>query len=94
MIRKRLFLAMPYGKPLRVYASLLLIALSWWGVAAARSSLVMRNLESEGMPMLYVAPRNTQKIPGVLIAHGYAGSKQLMLGYAHVLAHAGYIKSG
>ncbi len=81
MIRKRLLLAI---------ASLLLIALSWWGVAAARSSLVMRNLESEGMPMLYVAPRNTQKIPGVLIAHGYAGSKQLMLGYAHVLAHAGY----
>lgn len=29
-------------------------------------------------------------MPGVLIAHGYAGSKQLMLSYAHVLARAGY----
>ena len=39
--------------------------------------------------MLYVAPQK-DKIPGVLVAHGFAGSKQLMLGYAHVLAHAGY----
>src|SRR3712207_5687642 len=30
------------------------------------------------------------EIPGVLVAHGFAGSKQLMLGYGHVLAHAGY----
>lgn len=29
-------------------------------------------------------------MPGVLVAHGFAGSKQLMLGYAHTLAHAGY----
>nr|WP_242042601.1 alpha/beta fold hydrolase [Leptolyngbya sp. FACHB-541] len=25
-----------------------------------------------------------------MVAHGFAGSKQLMLGYGHVLAHAGY----
>ncbi|NEQ24957.1 MAG: alpha/beta hydrolase, partial [Microcoleus sp. SIO2G3] len=81
MNRKRLLLAI---------AALLLIAFSWWGVITARTGLVVRRLEREGVPMLYVAPRNAQKIPGVLIAHGYAGSKQLMLGYAHVLAHAGY----
>jgi pimeloyl-ACP methyl ester carboxylesterase len=40
--------------------------------------------------MLYLAPRNQARIPGVLIAHGFAGSKQLMLGYGYVLAHAGY----
>ncbi len=28
--------------------------------------------------------------PGVVIAHGFAGSRKLMLGYAYVLAHAGY----
>ncbi|KAB8317840.1 alpha/beta hydrolase [Tolypothrix campylonemoides VB511288] len=81
MNRKRLLLAI---------AALLLIAFSWWGVITARTGLVVRSLEREGVPMLYFAPRNAQKIPGVLIAHGYAGSKQLMLGYAHVLAHAGY----
>ncbi|ARV61262.1 alpha/beta hydrolase [Nostocales cyanobacterium HT-58-2] len=81
MNRKRLLLAV---------AALLLIAFSWWGVMTARSGLVVRHLEREGVPMLYVAPHNAEKIPGVLVAHGYAGSKQLMLGYAHVLAHAGY----
>jgi pimeloyl-ACP methyl ester carboxylesterase len=40
--------------------------------------------------MMYVAPGQGEKMPGVLIAHGFAGSKQLMLGYAYVLAHGGY----
>jgi dienelactone hydrolase len=50
----------------------------------------MHSLERGGVPLLCVAPKNAKKVPGVLIAHGYAGSKQLMLGYAHVLAHGGY----
>ncbi|PMB52274.1 alpha/beta hydrolase [Fischerella thermalis CCMEE 5201] len=70
--------------------SLLLIGISWWGVVTARTGLVIRQLSREGVPLLYVAPEKALKAPGVLIAHGYAGSKQLMLGYAHVLAHAGY----
>jgi dienelactone hydrolase len=90
MTRKRLF---------SLIVALLLIALSWWGVAAARTGLVTRTFSDQtfsdkGLPMLYVAPQaseqGSEKIPGVLVAHGYAGSKQLMLGYAHVLAHAGY----
>lgn len=31
-----------------------------------------------------------QEFPGVIVAHGFAGSPQLMLGYAQVLARAGY----
>ncbi|MBD2085952.1 lysophospholipase [Trichocoleus sp. ST-U3] len=86
MTRKRLF---------SLIVALLLIALSWWGVAAARTGLVTRTFSDQtfsdqGLPMLYVAPQGSENIPGVLVAHGYAGSKQLMLGYAHVLAHAGY----
>ena len=69
--------------------ALLLILLSWWGVAAARSGLVVRTLERDRLPMLYVAPQR-EMMPGVLVAHGFAGSKQLMSGYAQVLAHAGY----
>jgi dienelactone hydrolase len=68
----------------------LLIALSWWGVVAARRSLTVRALERDRISMLYVAPQGAERVPGVLVAHGFAGSKQLMLGYAHVLAHAGY----
>ncbi|MBP5974130.1 alpha/beta hydrolase [Brasilonema sp. CT11] len=78
------------NRSLLAVAALLLIAFSWWGVITAQTGLLVRHLNREGVPMLYVAPRNAEKIPGVLIAHGYAGSKQLMLGYAHVLAHAGY----
>lgn len=70
--------------------ALVLIVLSWLGVAVARSGLVVRSLNRDGVPLLYVAPQNTEKVPGVLVAHGYAGSKQLMLGYAQVLAHSGY----
>lgn len=69
--------------------SIALIALSWWGIAAARTGLVVRSIERDRIPLVYVAPQ-AKTVPGVLIAHGYAGSKQLMLGYAHVLAKAGY----
>lgn len=79
--KKRLFLLL---------IALLLIVLSWWGVAMANSGLVVRSLQRDGVPMLYLAPQTSEKIPGVLVAHGFAGSKQLMLGYAQVLAHAGY----
>lgn len=81
MTRQRLFILL---------MALLLITLSWWGVAAARTGLIVRSLARDGVPMLYVAPQRGQGIPGVLVAHGFAGSKQLMLSYAHVLAHAGY----
>lgn len=69
--------------------AIILIAYSWWNVIGARANLIVRHLEREKVPLLYIAPNKT-KIPGVLIAHGYAGSKQLMLGYGYTLAHAGY----
>jgi len=40
--------------------------------------------------MIFMAPQGSNKVPGVLIAHGFAGSKQLMLGYGHTFAQAGY----
>ncbi|MBD3885963.1 alpha/beta hydrolase [Phormidium tenue FACHB-886] len=70
--------------------AILLIVLSWLGIAVARSGLEVRSFQKEGVPLLYLAPQGASEIPGVLVAHGFAGSKQLMLGYGHVLAHAGY----
>lgn len=75
---------------LLLLVSILVIGLSWWGIIAARSGIVVRSFERESIPLLYLAPQNAKAVPSVLIAHGYAGSKQLMLGYAHVLARAGY----
>ena len=70
--------------------ALVLILMSWGGIAAARRGLSIRSLEQDGVPMVLVAPPAGEKHPGVLIAHGFAGSKQLMLGYAYTLAHSGY----
>ncbi|MBD2465034.1 alpha/beta fold hydrolase [Oscillatoria sp. FACHB-1407] len=70
--------------------AILLILTSWFGIVSARSGLQVRSFQREGIPLIYVAPQRAEAVPGVLIAHGFAGSKQLMLGYAHVLAHAGY----
>ena len=70
--------------------ALLMIVLAWVGIGTARSGLVVRQIERSDVPLLYLAPQNQARVPGVLIAHGFAGSKQLMLGYGHVLAHAGY----
>ncbi|MEI2611446.1 MAG: alpha/beta fold hydrolase [Candidatus Promineifilaceae bacterium] len=70
--------------------ALLLMLTSWVQVRQARSGLVLRRLTREGIPMLYLAPQAVNDVPGVLIAHGFGGSKQLMLTYGHVLARAGY----
>jgi pimeloyl-ACP methyl ester carboxylesterase len=69
--------------------AILLVVSSWLGIAIARSGLEVRSFQKEGVPLLYLAPEGASGIPGVLVAHGFAGSKQLMLAYGHVLAHAG-----
>ena len=83
-------------KPTRILIliiALTLIAVSWWQVAAAPRGLTVRHLSRDGVPMLYLAPAGAhaaRSVPGVLVAHGFAGSRQLMLGYGYTLAHAGY----
>lgn len=67
-----------------------LVVLSWVQVSAARSGLTVRSLERDGVPMLFVAPRAAARVPAVIVAHGFASSKQMMLGYGYTLAHAGY----
>ncbi len=70
--------------------ALLFIILAWVQVLRALSGLTTRRLSRDGIPMLYLAPEGADDVPGILIAHGFGGSKQLMLAYGHVLAHAGY----
>lgn len=70
--------------------AILLIVSSWLGIVAARTDLDLRLLKQDGIPLLYLAPQQAKAVPGILVAHGNACSKQLMLGYGHVLAHAGY----
>jgi len=71
--------------------AILLIGLSWWAVLNTQRGLAVRSITGEGeVPLRFLAPSGADDIPGVVVAHGFAGSKQLMLGYATVLARAGY----
>lgn len=79
------------GRWLCFALAIALITLAWFQIFSAHSGLVVRSLRRDSVPLLYLAPENAQgSAPGVLIAHGFAGSKQLMLGYGYVLAHQGY----
>ncbi len=57
--------------------------------APSRTHLVAET-EVQGVPVRYVAPRDAEGVPVVLVAHGYAGSANMMRGYANTLASAGY----
>lgn len=70
--------------------AVLFIAMSWLGLQRAGSGLTSRFIEVDGTPMQIIMPTEAVSVPGVAIAHGFSGSKQLMLGYAYTLAHNGY----
>lgn len=71
--------------------ALLIILLAWTQVLAARRGLVSRRLAGEGgTPLHFLAPEGATGAPGVVVAHGFSGSSQFMLGFGHVLARAGY----
>jgi pimeloyl-ACP methyl ester carboxylesterase len=81
---------MTFKKTLGIAISLILIAISWLGLANLRTDLVVRSTSRQDVPMLFMAPKGVQHRPGILIAHGFAGSKQLMFGYGYTLVHNGY----
>lgn len=78
------------GRWIVVAGCLLMIGLAWLMVWQAGQGLVTRPLTHNGVPMRLIAPADTGPVPGVIIAHGFSGSQQLMLGFAYTLAHAGY----
>lgn len=72
-------------------AAIALIALAWQQILAAGRGLVIRDLTGDGgTPLRYIAPEGATDIPGVIVAHGFAGSMQLMYGFGYDFARAGY----
>lgn len=69
---------------------LILIAVSWGRVLRADNGLQTRTTTLDGVPMRFLVPDSAETVPGIIVAHGFAGSQQLMLGYGYTLAHAGY----
>jgi pimeloyl-ACP methyl ester carboxylesterase len=66
------------------------MTIAWFGLANLSAGLTVRAIPHDKVPMLFVAPQRVKSRPGIVVAHGFAGSKQLMLGYGYVLAHNGY----
>ncbi|MCL4263851.1 MAG: alpha/beta fold hydrolase [Anaerolineae bacterium] len=81
---------MSRGRWIVVVGCLLVIGLAWLMVWRAGDGLVTRPLTQNGVPMRLIAPADALPAPGVIIAHGFSGSQQLMLGFAYTLARAGY----
>ncbi|MEZ4638465.1 MAG: alpha/beta fold hydrolase [Caldilineaceae bacterium] len=64
----------------------------WRGSGCSRSAAALcRRVDFDGVPAVVMRPTVTENAPAVLVGHGFAGSKNLMLGYGYTLAQAGYV---
>jgi pimeloyl-ACP methyl ester carboxylesterase len=72
-----------------VLVALLLALLSLWQLEQARSGLTLQTLTAAETPVTRAALPDADG-PVVIVAHGFAGSRQMMQGYALPLAQAGY----
>ncbi len=62
-----------------------------WHLAAATSGLSVTHARLGDIPVTVFAPADRVRAPAVVIAHGFAGSQQLMLPFAVTLARNGYV---
>ncbi|OZB16297.1 MAG: alpha/beta hydrolase [Rhodobacterales bacterium 34-62-10] len=72
-----------------VIVALTLALLSVWQLESARGGLTLQTLTAAETPVTRAALPDADG-PVVIVAHGFAGSRQMMQGYALPLAHAGY----
>ena len=86
---------MPFDKSLRnlafaaVGAASLAIAL--WQLLSAETGVTITRMSVGATPVTVFAPASDQRAPVVVIAHGFAGSQQLMASFALTFARNGYV---
>jgi pimeloyl-ACP methyl ester carboxylesterase len=73
-----------------ISVAIVLMLISWWSVLRLDDGLVVHRFNQDGVPLRYIRPSEGRDIPGVIIAHGFGGSQQIMLGYGYSLARAGF----
>jgi dienelactone hydrolase len=80
------------GIPGRVIAllSIAAIVVAWWQVLAATSTLDVGTVERDGVPIDLLVPAGGGDAPGIVVAHGFSGSRQLMRATALALAAEGF----
>ncbi len=71
--------------------ALLAISVGIWQLLAARHGLEMTATQANGVPVTVYQSQVTEPAPVVVIAHGFAGSQQLMQPFAVTLDRNGYI---
>ena len=73
-------------------AAILLAVAGAVGLARADEGFVRRIVVVDGVPLHEVRPSNASgPLPGVVVAHGFAGSARLMYPFADTLARNGYV---
>ena len=76
-----------------VVAGVLLALAAWWQVGAADDGITQIELERAGVPITLILPEvdgDADPVPGVVVAHGFSGSRELMRSFGLALAGAGY----
>lgn len=77
----------------RLVALLAIVAIlaALWQLEAARQGIAIEQFEESGVPMTLYRPAGASPVALVVIAHGFAGSRQMMGAYAVTLARNGYL---
>jgi pimeloyl-ACP methyl ester carboxylesterase len=77
--------------PLFALLAILAIGAALWHLEAAGESVAVTPVDIGSIPARIYRPRSGGTHPVVVIAHGFAGSQQLMQSFALTFAHDGYI---
>lgn len=82
------------GLPLRFLVALLALAAigaALWQLERAKADLIITHASVGHIPVTVFRAPATTRAPVVVIAHGFAGSQQLMQPFAQTFSHNGYI---
>ena len=81
----------PHFRALAALAGLLACVIGVWKLEAERAGLIIAPVMVGTTPATIYHKTNAPPAPAVVIAHGFAGSRQFMEAYALALAQAGYV---
>lgn len=76
---------------IRLVSGLVLVALGWWSVLEADAGIEEHEVVVGTLPVTVLVPEGARDAPGVVVAHGFAGSRTLMRSWSLALVRAGYV---
>jgi len=79
------------GIGVRLVLGVVLAALGWWSVVEADAGFEEREVIVGTVPVTVLVPDGADGAPGVVVAHGFAGSRELMRSWSLALVRAGYV---